>query len=119
MSELFDEEPERPAPEKPGRRARALVITGVILIVGFFLLSAFAGIYTDRLWFKEVGYGEVFSTMLWTRIGLFVVFGVLMAAAVVVNMYLAFRYRPIFFMPGASPADMRVQAPAYPRRCRS
>ncbi|NHA00145.1 hypothetical protein G5V59_08285 [Nocardioides sp. W3-2-3] len=58
MSDLFDEDPERPAPERPGRRARALVITGVILVLGFFLLTAFASVYTDRLWYKEVGYGR-------------------------------------------------------------
>lgn len=106
MSDLFDEEPDRPAPERPGRRARALVITGVILVLGFFLLTAFASIYTDRLWYKEVGYGQVFSTMLWTRVGLFVVFGALMAAAVAVNMHLAFRFRPLFRM---SPGDASVE----------
>lgn len=106
MSELFDEEPERPAPERPGRRARALVITGVVLVLGFFLLSAFASVYTDRLWYKEVGYGQVFSTMLWTRVGLFVGFGALMAAIVAVNMHLAFRFRPLFRM---APSDASVE----------
>lgn len=106
MSELFDEEPERPAPERPGRRARALVITGVVLVLGFFLLTAFASVYTDRLWYKEVGYGQVFSTMLWTRVGLFVGFGALMAAIVAVNMHLAFRFRPLFRM---APSDASVE----------
>ncbi|MDQ6524433.1 UPF0182 family protein [Nocardioides sp. LHD-245] len=105
MSELFDEEPERPAPERPGRRTRALVITGVVLIVGFFLLSAFAGIYTDRLWYAEVGFGDVFSTMLWTRVGLFLAFGALMGGIVVLNMYLAFRFRPMFLMAGPDGVD--------------
>ncbi|GAA1547796.1 UPF0182 family protein [Nocardioides humi] len=105
MSELFDEEPERPAPERPGRRTRALVITGVVLIVAFFLLSAFAGIYTDRLWYAEVGFGEVFSTMLWTRIGLFLAFGALMGGIVALNMYLAFRFRPMFLMAGPDGVD--------------
>ncbi|XBB68207.1 UPF0182 family protein [Nocardioides sp. WV_118_6] len=105
MSELFDEEPERPAPERPGRRTRALVITGVILVLGFFLLSAFAGIYTDRLWYSEVGYGQVFSTMLWTRVGLFVAFGILMGGVVALNMYLAYRSRPIFGLPGNDGVD--------------
>ncbi|NYI46577.1 hypothetical protein BJ993_003657 [Nocardioides aromaticivorans] len=106
MSDLFDEEPERPAPERPGRRARALVITGVVLVLGFFLLTAFASVYTDRLWYKEVGYGQVFSTMLWTRVGLFIAFGALMAAIVAVNMHLAFRFRPLFRM---SPGDASVE----------
>lgn len=105
MSELFDEEPERPAPERPGRRTRALVITGVVLIIGFFLLSAFAGIYTDRLWYAEVGFGDVFSTMLWTRVGLFLAFGALMGGIVALNMYLAFRFRPMFVMAGPDGVD--------------
>lgn len=96
MSELFDEEPARPAPERSGRRARALVITGVVLVVGFFLLTAFASIFTDRLWYRELGYSQVFTTLLWTRVGLFLVFGVLMAAMVALNMHLAYRYRPLF-----------------------
>ena len=105
MSDLFDEDPERPAPERPGRRARALVVTGVVLVVGFFLLTAFASIYTDRLWYKEVGYSQVFSTMLWTRVGLFLGFGALMAAVVAVNMHLAHRFRPLFRM---APTDASV-----------
>ncbi|GAA3648724.1 UPF0182 family protein [Nocardioides ginsengisoli] len=105
MSELFDEEPERPAPERPGRRTRALVITGIVLVVGFFLLSAFAGIYTDRLWYGEVGYTQVFNKLLWTKIGLFLAFGAIMGGVVALNMFLAFRSRPIFRMPGTDGVD--------------
>ncbi len=116
MSDLFDEDPERPAPERPGRRARALVITGVILVVGFFLLTAFASIYTDRLWYREVGYGQVFSTMLWTRIGLFLVFGALMAAVVALNMHLAYRFRPLFRMAGGDASVERYRDAVTPIR---
>ncbi|KRA37968.1 MULTISPECIES: UPF0182 family membrane protein [unclassified Nocardioides] len=116
MSDLFDEEPDRPAPERPGRRARALVITGVILVVGFFLLTAFASIYTDRLWYREVGYGQVFSTMLWTRVGLFLVFGALMAAVVALNMHLAYRFRPLFRMSGGDASVERYRDAVTPIR---
>ncbi|WP_370287708.1 UPF0182 family protein [Nocardioides sp.] len=116
MSDLFDEDPERPAPERPGRRARALVITGVVLIVGFFLLTAFASIYTDRLWFKEVGFTSVFSTLLWTKVGLFLVFGSIMAGVVAVNMYLAFRYRPLFRMSGGDASVERYRDAVTPIR---
>ncbi|WP_237111792.1 UPF0182 family protein [Nocardioides sp. WS12] len=116
MSDLFDEEPERPVPERPGRRARALVITGVIVVVGFFLLTAFASIYTDRLWYREVGYGQVFSTMLWTRVGLFLVFGALMAAVVALNMHLAYRFRPLFRMAGGDASVERYRDAVTPIR---
>ena len=96
MSELFDEEePRRPARPAP-RRSRALIITGLILILVFFGITAFASIYTDRLWYKSVGYGQVFSTLLWTKVGLFVAFGAVMGVVVGVNMFLAYRFRPLF-----------------------
>src|SRR5690606_17837415 len=41
-------------------------------------------------------YGQVFSTLLWTRVGLFVIFGALMGVAVGLNVYLAYRFRPLF-----------------------
>ncbi|HWI43662.1 MAG TPA: UPF0182 family protein, partial [Nocardioides sp.] len=116
MSELFDEEPEAPGPERSGRRARALIITGVVLVAAFLLLTAFASIYTDRLWYHEVGYGQVFSTLLWTRVGLFFVFGAVMAAAVAVNMHLAYRYRPLFRMPGSDASVDRYRDAVTPIR---
>ena len=116
MSELFDDEPGDVDTRRPGGRARALVITGVVLVVAFFALTTFASIYTDRLWYHEVGYGQVFSTMLWTRVGLFLVFGVFMGAAVAVNMYLAYRFRPLFRMPGGDGSVDRYRDAVTPIR---
>ncbi len=116
MSDLFDDEPGDVETRQPGSRARALVITGVVVVVSFFVLTAFASIYTDRLWYDEVGYGQVFSTMLWTRIGLFLVFGVFMAAAVAVNMYLAYRFRPLFRLPGGDASVDRYRDAVTPIR---
>jgi len=116
VSELFDDEPGDVDTRRPGGRARALVITGVVLIVAFFALTTFASIYTDRLWYDEVGYGQVFSTMLWTRVGLFLVFGVVMGAAVAVNMYLAYRFRPLFRIPGGDGSVDRYRDAVTPIR---
>ena len=78
MSGLFPDDaydgPAEPAPPRPQRR-RALLYTAVILIALFFAFSAFTSIWTDRLWFVSVDYGEVFRTVLVTRAILFVVFG--------------------------------------------
>jgi uncharacterized membrane protein (UPF0182 family) len=96
VSELFDEEePRKPARPAP-RRSRALIITALVLIVIFFGITAFASVYTDRLWYRTVGYGQVFSTLLWTKTGLFLVFGAVMGVVVGVNMFLAYRFRPLF-----------------------
>ncbi len=76
------------------RRRGAILPTLVIVGVLVVLFAIFTNVWTDRLWFRAVQFGEVFSTMLWTRIGLFIVFGLLMAAAVVVNTVIAYRLRP-------------------------
>jgi uncharacterized membrane protein (UPF0182 family) len=96
VSELFDDDPRDPAPPATSRRSRALVITAVVLIVAFFGLTTFAAIYTDRLWYSSAGYGSVFSTLFWTRTGLFLAFGATMAVIVAVNVVLAYRFRPLF-----------------------
>ena len=98
MSELFDDDPRATVPpERPiPRRSRALVITAVIVVLGFFSLTTIAAIYTDRLWYRDGGYGEVFSTLFWTKTGLFLFFAALMALVVGANVYLAYRMRPLF-----------------------
>ncbi|WP_141014000.1 UPF0182 family membrane protein [Nocardioides sambongensis] len=117
MSELFDEEPDQPTPARSGGgRGRALVITVAVLIVGFFLLTAFASVYTDRMWYRDVGYGQVFSTLLWTRVGLFLVFGALMGAAVAVAMYVAYRFRPMFRIAGGDASVERYRDAVTPVR---
>ncbi len=80
----------------PSGRSKALIITGAVLVAGFLLLTGLSSFWTERLWFNSVNYGSVFTTMLVTPVVLFVVFGLLMALVVGVNMWLAYRYRPTF-----------------------
>jgi uncharacterized protein len=96
MSELFDEEPQGTAPPRGSRRSRALIVTAVVLVLMFLGLSTFASLYTDRLWYKSGGYASVFSTLFWTKAGLFLAFGALMGLVVGLNIYLAYRFRPFF-----------------------
>ncbi|WP_199566193.1 UPF0182 family membrane protein [Streptomyces corynorhini] len=79
---------------RPSRRARTLLMTLGVLAVLAMLFIMFAGFWTDWLWYRSVKYSSVFTTTLWTKIGLFAVFGLLMAAAVGVNIWLAHRLRP-------------------------
>lgn len=90
------------------RRPGALVITAIILIVAFMLLSGFASFWTERLWFRSTGYSGVFTTLLLTRVGLFLVFAGLMAATVALSMAMAYRFRPVLWpgMPGTSDDGM-------------
>ncbi|MFR9796504.1 UPF0182 family protein [Streptomyces sp. MS06] len=79
---------------RPSRRARSLLMTlGVLAVLGM-AFSMFAGFWTEWLWYRSVDYSSVFTTTLWTKIGLFFVFGLLMAAAVGFNIWLAHRLRP-------------------------
>jgi uncharacterized protein len=78
------------------RRARTLLFVIAGVIVAFFLITLFASLYTDWLWYSSVGYSSVYGKMLWTRVGLFAGFGLLMAAAVAGNMIVAYRARPFY-----------------------
>ncbi|MFJ8051278.1 UPF0182 family protein [Streptomyces luteogriseus] len=79
---------------RPSRRVRTLLMTlGVLAVLGM-AFTMFAGFWTDWLWYRSVNYSSVFTTTLWTKIGLFFVFGVLMALAVGFNIWLAHRLRP-------------------------
>ncbi|MET9571524.1 UPF0182 family protein [Streptomyces virginiae] len=79
---------------RPSRRARTLLMTLGVLAVLAMLFIMFAGFWTDWLWFRSVKYSTVFTTTLWTKIGLFAVFGLLMTGAVGLNIWLAHRLRP-------------------------
>jgi uncharacterized membrane protein (UPF0182 family) len=70
-----------------------LLTLGVLAVVAiaFFI---FAGFWTDWLWYRSVDYSSVFTTLMWTKVGLFLVFGLLMTLAVGLNIYLAHRLRP-------------------------
>ncbi|NGO10780.1 UPF0182 family protein [Streptomyces sp. HC44] len=79
---------------RPSRRVRTLLMTLGVLAVLAMAFVMFAGFWTDWLWYRSVKYSSVFTTTLWTKIGLFFVFGLLMALAVGVNIWLAHRLRP-------------------------
>lgn len=86
------------------RRSRVLLllalVVAVLLLIGPRLIDA----YTNWLWFGEVGFREVFSTVLVTRILLFLVAGLIVGGAVFGGMLLAYRSRPVF-VPASGPND--------------
>ena len=79
-------------PARPRLLAPALAVAALVLVLG----GVFVSLYTDLLWFREVGFTEVFSTVLRTRLLLFVGFGLLMAVIVGANLAVAYRVRPPF-----------------------
>ncbi len=87
-------------PEMPSIRVsrRGKIAIGVLisLFVLLSVLGSLVRVYTDWLWFGEVHYRSVFSTILWTRIVLFVVVGLVLASIIGANVFLAYRMRPPF-----------------------
>ena len=77
-----------------GPRGRVLAITLAILAGLLVVFLIFTSIYTDLLWFRSVDFTSVFTTVVGVRSLLFVVFGLLMAGAVGLGMFVAYRTRP-------------------------
>ncbi|MDR1823962.1 MAG: UPF0182 family protein [Bifidobacteriaceae bacterium] len=73
-----------------------IVWTIVILLVVALLLMAGSRFWTEILWFKQVGYLNVFTTQWLARICLFVAGGALMGGLVWFAMWLAYRSRPVY-----------------------
>ncbi|MEV0698568.1 UPF0182 family protein [Saccharopolyspora sp. NPDC050389] len=89
---------------KLSRRSRILLILGGIVLVALIAGSRMLGTYVDWLWFGEVGYRQVFTTQLLSRAGLGVAAAVFLGGVLALNLWLAFRNRPVF-VPVSGPDD--------------
>jgi uncharacterized protein len=86
------------------RRVSPLSIALGILGAIIFVLFSAAGIYTDWLWFDNLGYEVVFVTEIVAQLIAFLVGFTIMAIIVAVGLTLAWRTRPIYLkMPDESP----------------
>ncbi|MEE6169058.1 MULTISPECIES: UPF0182 family protein [unclassified Mycolicibacterium] len=96
----------RPAARMPKLTRRSRVLIGLALVVVLLLLIGprFVDTYVDWLWFGELGYRSVFTTVLVTRLVVFLVAGVLLGAIVFAGLALAYRTRPVF-VPATGPND--------------
>ncbi len=79
-------------PARPRLLMPVLLVLGVLLLLGGTAVS----LYTDLLWFRSVDYSTVFTTVLSTKLLLFVLFGLLMAVLIGANIAIAYRMRPPF-----------------------
>ncbi|MDO5501278.1 MAG: UPF0182 family protein, partial [Propionibacteriaceae bacterium] len=82
-----------PMESEPRRRGPLLPTLAVVSAV-VLLFILFTSIWTDRLWFVSMDYGQVFTITFVTRVVLFLVVGLVMALAIVGNTALAYRLRP-------------------------
>ena len=86
------------------KKPSPLAITLTILAVITGALVALSGFYVDWLWFNSVGFTNVWTTVLTTKVALFVIAGLLTSLIISLNIYLAFRRRP-FYVPTSVEAD--------------
>ena len=106
-----EETPPPPPPSRPafGRRTRrpgsrrVRVIAFGLLIFGSVLMLSLRGLasfYTDYLWFDQLGYGNVFRSVLLAQVVLVALFTALFFVICFVNLTVADRLAPIVRPPG-------------------
>ncbi|MHB0912000.1 MAG: UPF0182 family membrane protein [Armatimonadota bacterium] len=92
---------------------------GRIILAVIVALFIFGGtiitLYTDWLWFGELGYTQVFRTQLATRVALGVIAGLLFFAIVYANLWLARRFAPPV-LPRFDERDIRAHMGQFARR---
>lgn len=82
-------------PQFKRRRGPLPITIGILVVIGVALVSM-SGFYADWLWFKSVDFTSVWSTVLLTKIELFVTGGLLTAAVILANIVIAFKRRPLY-----------------------
>src|SRR5687768_6452762 len=82
-----------------GRRGWLLLVGALLVLL--LLSSRVASFYTEVLWFRSLGYDDVFWSVLLTRFGLGIVAGVTLATVVLINLTIARRLAPSYRMPTA------------------
>src|SRR3954453_19365734 len=96
----------RPAARMPKltRRSRILIAIALAIVVLLLIGPRLIDTYVDWLWFGELGYRSVFTTVLVTRLAVFVVGAVLIGSVGFAALALAYRTRPVF-VPTGGPND--------------
>ena len=80
-------------------RAPLAITAGLLAVIGAIIVS-FSGYYIDWLWFKSVDFTSVWTTVLTTRIQLFLIVGLLTSTIISLNIFFAYKRRP-FYVPTA------------------
>ncbi|WP_422748907.1 UPF0182 family protein [Mycobacterium sp. WMMD1722] len=96
----------RPAARMPKLTRRSRILIGIALAVVVLLLIGprLIDTYVNWLWFGELGYRSVFTTVLFTRLVVFLVVTAVIGAIVFAGLALAYRTRPVF-VPTNGPND--------------
>jgi hypothetical protein len=99
------------------RRAKIALWVVAVLIVLIIVLVQLTGVYINWLWFGSLGRRSVYTTVFWTRVSLFFIFGVLMALIIGGNLVIAYLLSPPFRPMSAEQQNIeRYRAFLEPRR---
>ena len=96
--DLTNDSDEPEGPNLPGisevalRRVRKGCIIAVGLLFAFLILWWLRTVYTDLLWYGELGYRDVFTKILVMKLWLLIGGTLVTAAALIVNFYYTFRF---------------------------
>ncbi|WP_081993502.1 UPF0182 family protein [Kocuria sp. ZOR0020] len=104
------------ANRKPGRGRSPLFITVAIVVALIAAFVAFTQLYTEILWFSQVGYLNVFVTQNVARAVIFVVAALVVAALLWLSLWLAHRNRPLTAAAAADDNLRRYQQALEPVR---
>ena len=92
----YERDPRGPRPVLQKRRRGALAPTLIALGVLIVLVLIASQLWTEVLWYQQVGYVQVYRTEMITRVVLFLLGAVIMAAAVASSLVIGYRTRPIY-----------------------
>ncbi len=74
-----------------GGRVRWIIGAGVVVLL-FVGISFLRGVYTDLLWFEQLGFRSIFLKVVYTRIALFAAGALLFAGLAGISLYFAYRF---------------------------
>ena len=85
-----------PSTNPISRRRRLIIIVAAVLAALVVAFTALSGFFVDVLWFREVGFSDVYWTVLRTRVLLGLAFGLVFFALLFANLWIVRRITPRF-----------------------
>jgi len=81
--------------QRPKARRPFLISLAIVAGLALVLVSA-SGVYTDVLWFDQLGFLSVFTTQITAKINVFLVSALFSGLFIWLNIFIAWRFRPIY-----------------------
>lgn len=87
----------------PAQRRRRVLIGVIVTILAIVVFggSVFTALYSETLWFSQLGFSKVLFTQWGASAGFFAIGFVIMALSLWLGMYTAYRIRPVYARLGA------------------